>query len=1467
MLALLSPAPSGSSQSLGGQKSKVCFPCGGRVAPGALSWRCVGSCGHWRRDSLGSSLLGKMDGSVWVMCSSLNQSLQAFGWNWRAALPTRGIGPGAWRGEPLGRLFSNAVVSDTFTQSTFVHRARQPVKESAAFQCVLKWLDGPIIRQGMLEALSEVECHLRVSFFDVTYRHFFGRTWKTTVKPTKRPPSRIVFNEPLYFHTSLNHPHVVAVVEVVAEGKKLDGTLYTSSCGFGILQIFSSQPESPTSAPQDKRLRLYHGTPRALLHPLLQDPAEQNKHMTLIENCSLHYTLKPHPALEPVFHLLPENLLVSGLQQIPGLLPAHGESGDALRKPRLQKPITGHLDDLFFTLYPTLEKFEEELLELLVQDHFQEGCGLLDGGALEILERRLHVGVHNGLGFVQRPQVVVLVPEMDVALTRSASFSRKVVSSSKTSSGSQALVLRSRLRLPEMVSHPAFAVVFQLEYVFSSPAGVDGNAASVTSLSKLACMHMVRWAVWNPLLEADSGRVTLPLQGGIQPNPSHCLVYKVPSASMSSEEVKQVESGTVRFQFSLGSEEHLDSPAEPVSSPKVERQLAGKPPTSPSSPPAPAPRGLTALQDSPVGPGLSLSQLVASPRSRTRHCLARPTSQPPHGSQASPAQAEFPLEGGISHLEADLGQTSLVLETSIAEQLQELPFTPLHAPIVVGTETRSSAGQPSRASMVLLQSSGFPEILDANEQPAEAVNPSDPVTFNPQKEESDCLQSNEIVLQFLAFSRVAQDCRGMPWPETVYFTFQFYRFPPAVTPRLQLVQLEEAGQPSSGALTHILVPVSRDGAFDAGPPGFQLRYMVGPGFLKPGERRHFTRYLALQTLQIDVWDGDSLLLIGSAAVHMKHLLRQGRPAVQASHELEVVATEYEQDTVVVSGDVLGFGRVKPIGVHSVVKGRLYLTLANVGHLCEQKVRDASTLPPSRSRVISNDGSSRFPGGSLLTSGSSRRKRVVQAQKLAELDSELAAMLLTHAQGGKGPQDIGREVDATRRRKLERMRSVRLKEAGGASGRRGTSMLAQQSVRTQHFRDLQVIAAYRERTKAESIASLLSLSITTEHTLHATLGVAEFFEFVLKNPHNTQHTVTVEIDNPELSVIVDSQEWRDLKGAAGLHTPVEEDMFHLRGNLAPQLYLRPHETAHVPFKFQSFSAGLLAVAQASPGLSNEKGMDAMSPWKSGTVPTKHAKVLFRASDGKPIAVLCLTVELQPHMVDQVFRFYHPELTFLKKAIRLPPWHTLPGAQVGLPGEDPPVHVRCSDPNIICETQHMGPGEPRDVFLKVASGPSPEIKDFFVIIYSDRWLAVPTQTWQVYVHSLQRVDVSCVTGQLTRLSLVLRGMKTVRKVRAFTSHPQELKAFEITLAAGEGKGVNKRITYTNPYPSQRTFHLHSDHPELLQFREDSFQVAGGETYTIGLQFASSRRAGEEEILIYINDHEDKNEEAFCVKVIYQ
>lgn len=56
---------------------------------------------------------------------------------------------------------------------------------------------------------------------------------------------------------------------------------------------------------------------------------------------------------------------------------------------------------------------------------------------------------------------------------------------------------------------------------------------------------------------------------------------------------------------------------------------------------------------------------------------------------------------------------------------------------------------------------------------------------------------------------------------------------------------------------------------------------MGPSSLKLGEKRCFLHYLAVQTLQIDVWDGDSLLLVGSAAVQMKVGLAQPGVAPRA----------------------------------------------------------------------------------------------------------------------------------------------------------------------------------------------------------------------------------------------------------------------------------------------------------------------------------------------------------------------------------------------------------------------------------------------------------------------------------------------------------------------------------------------------------------------------------------------------------
>ena len=56
---------------------------------------------------------------------------------------------------------------------------------------------------------------------------------------------------------------------------------------------------------------------------------------------------------------------------------------------------------------------------------------------------------------------------------------------------------------------------------------------------------------------------------------------------------------------------------------------------------------------------------------------------------------------------------------------------------------------------------------------------------------------------------------------------------------------------------------------DATAVVLQVKYHLDPSYLKPGEGRLFVNHLAQQTLHIDVWDGDSLHLIGSCAVELQ----------------------------------------------------------------------------------------------------------------------------------------------------------------------------------------------------------------------------------------------------------------------------------------------------------------------------------------------------------------------------------------------------------------------------------------------------------------------------------------------------------------------------------------------------------------------------------------------------------------------
>ncbi len=95
----------------------------------------------------------------------------------------------------------------------------------------------------------------------------------------------------------------------------------------------------------------------------------------------------------------------------------------------------------------------------------------------------------------------------------------------------------------------------------------------------------------------------------------------------------------------------------------------------------------------------------------------------------------------------------------------------------------------------------------------------------------------------------------------------------------------------------------------------------------------------------------------------------------------------------------------------------------------------------------------------------------------------------------------------------------------------------------------------------------------------------------------------------------------------------------------------------------------------------------------------------------------------------------------------------------------------------------------------------------------------------------------------------------------------KAYELQLPIGGGKGSNKRIAYTNPYSHPKVFNFRTNRADLLQFKESKVELGAGQVHNIGLRFAPSQSAGSLEILVFINDEDDKNEETFCVRATYQ
>ncbi|VEL41173.1 unnamed protein product, partial [Protopolystoma xenopodis] len=102
-----------------------------------------------------------------------------------------------------------------------------------------------------------------------------------------------------------------------------------------------------------------------------------------------------------------------------------------------------------------------------------------------------------------------------------------------------------------------------------------------------------------------------------------------------------------------------------------------------------------------------------------------------------------------------------------------------------------------------------------------------------------------------------------------------------------------------------------------------------------------------------------------------------------------------------------------------------------------------------------------------------------------------------------------------------------------------------------------------------------------------------------------------------------------------------------------------------------------------------------------------------NSGELFCQLVVRVVSHPAVVDQAFRFFQPELSFLKRLLRVPITGSAVDSFSAILPQGPPassairqVWTRASDPQVLTESSSSLTGEPVDLLVKVGLGPAPQ-----------------------------------------------------------------------------------------------------------------------------------------------------------------
>lgn len=478
--------------------------------------------------------------------------------------------------------------------------------------------------------------------------------------------------------------------------------------------------------------------------------------------------------------------------------------------------------------------------------------------------------------------------------------------------------------------------------------------------------------------------------------------------------------------------------------------------------------------------------------------------------------------------------------------------------------------------------------------------------------------THNVLLQFISYTPTVpaalpaeggggESCRP---PSSLLLSLRFYHFDQRTTPRALLTQAPLGGSGSDGSAAasakdelgallsdanagganavqstakaneEDLVLMPADPALAREGPGLVERFLIQP----PAEERddhadneahaarranHFRAYLRQKSLYLNVWDGESLLQVGTARVPLAALLRRGSSKVGAASTCKEYLTCDIVETRLSSIDSSRSSDADALAP-PLLKGRLKLVLARLtattargaaagqradyGNPSERRVassRAAAGNNKVRLRAIAASSAVACSGSSTAAEEAALYQKQLRRQRHREwlrthgaaLGHDTSARAIAAAFGGSGRQagnvsgspptkETGRSLELTADR-----------EATLAKARLQMAM-----------RGLRAAELARAAGREERLRSLLAAAACSVRAIYPSYGSVEFVELPFRNPYTSEHCFTVEWEDPlfQLSIVTDINEWRALKARAGLSTPAEERLV-LQGS---RLWLMP-----------------------------------------------------------------------------------------------------------------------------------------------------------------------------------------------------------------------------------------------------------------------------------------------------------------------